>query len=191
MTNAFTLGQGVPAQLVAGDAWAWRADGLAVAYPSPEYVLTYHLAPQGGGAPIGAAAAADATGLVVGVPAATTAGAAPGPWRWTLTALRLADNARATIAAGAFRVWPDLTTGGDTRSQARRLLDAINAVLEKRITKDVENYSIEGRALTRTPLEVLRSTRARLMREVAAEDAAAAGRPGGLHHRKVRFGHGR
>lgn len=191
MTDAFTPGQGVPAQLVAGDAWAWRADGFATVYPSPDYALTYHLTPASGGAPIPAAVAPDAAGMAVSVPAATTAGAAPGPWRWTLTVRRAADAARVTIAAGQFQVWPDLTTGGDTRSQARRLLDAINAVLEKRISADVENYSIEGRALTRTPLEVLRVTRARLMREVAAEDAAAAGRPGGLRHRKVRFGSGR
>ena len=79
MTDAFTPGQGVPAQLVAGDAWAWRADGFATVYPSPDYALTYHLTPASGGAPIVAAVAADAAGLAVSVPAATTR-----PRRWRL-----------------------------------------------------------------------------------------------------------
>lgn len=188
--NAFTPGQGVPARLVAGDLWQWRADGMAAAYPSPDFTLSYSLAPKTGGTSTVAAAVADADGWLVTVPAASTATIPAGTFAWSLFAVRVSDGARQTVCAGVLEVAPNPTAALDTRTKARRLLDAINAVLENRITKDVESYSIEGRALTRVPLEVLNTTRARLMREVQAEEAAAAGRRPGPRLIKMGFANG-
>lgn len=185
--NAFTPGQGVPSRLVAGDLWAWRVDGMTAAYPSDAFTLSYSLAPKAGGTPTTAAAQADADGWAVTVAPATTAALAAGSYGWTLFAMRISDGARQTVCAGVLEVAPDPAQGGDTRTQARKLLDAINAVLEGRITKDVESYSIEGRSLTRVPLEVLRTTRARLMREVQAEERLAAGRRPGPRYQRLRF----
>jgi len=185
--NAFTPGQGVPSRLVAGDLWQWRADGLATAYPADTFGLSYVLAPKAGGTPTTAPAVADANGWGVTVAAATTATLAAGTYAWTLFATRTSDGARQTVCAGALEVAPDPAGAGDTRTAARKMLDAINAVLEGRITKNVESYSIEGRSLTRVPFEVLRNTRARLMREVQAEDALARGRRPGPRYQRMRF----
>lgn len=188
--NAFTPGQGIPTRLVAGDLWTWRADGFAAAYPSAAFSLSYTLAPKIGGTATQAPATADPDGWVVSVVPSVTAALAAGTYAWTLFATRTSDGARQTVCAGVLEVAPDPAQAADTRSTAQKLLDAVNAVLEGRITKDVESYTIEGRSLTRVPLEVLRGTRARLMREVQAEQAAARGRHPGMRVKKMRFNNG-
>lgn len=189
MSNAFNPGQGVPASVVAGDAWAWRVDGLVAVYPSPEFSLAYHLAPRTGGAAVVLPVQPDAEGLRVFVMGDATAALAPGSWVWSLKVSRASDGAQITAATGCFEVKASPAAGADQRSQSRRLLDAINAILEGRVVKDVESYSIEGRSLTRIPFAELRTFRARLMREVAAEGCGPSG-PGGLmRHRKMRFRH--
>lgn len=190
MHNAFNPGQGVPAALMAGDAWAWRVDGFAAVYPSPDYSLSYHLAPRIGGAAVVVPVQPDADGLRVFLASAATSGLSAGSWVWALKVRRLSDDAVVTVGTGCLTVQPNPAAGADQRSQSRRLLDAINAVLEGRVTKDVESYSIEGRSLTRIPFTELRTFRARLMREVAAEDCGGAGAGGLMRHRKVRFRYG-
>ena len=185
--NAFTAGQGVPVRLVAGDFWTWRADGMAEAYPSDAYSLAYSFAPKAGGTSISTPATADADGWLVTVAGATTTSLAAGPYAWALIATRLSDSATATVVCGVVQIAAAATTGGDTRTTARRHLDAINAVLDGRITKDVESYSIEGRALTRVPLEILTTLRAKYMSEVQAEERLAAGKSSGPRVRKVAF----
>lgn len=185
MENAFNPGQGVPGSLIAGDAWAWRADGFLSAYPATDYSLAYHLAPRAGGAALVVPVKPDAGGLLASVVNTITATLPPGAWVWSLKVTRLADAAAVTLATGGLTVFPNPASGADTRTQARRLLDAINAVLEKRAGRDVEAYTIEGRSLTKIPFEQLRATRARLLREVAAEESGGPG--GGLRYRKVRF----
>lgn len=185
--NAFTAGQGVPVRLVAGDFWTWRADGLSAAYPSTDYSLSYSFAPKAGGTAISAPATADADGWLVSVVGATTAALLAGPYAWSLIATRSSDGATATIVSGVVQIAASGLVGGDTRTTARRHLDAINAVLDGRITKDVESYSIEGRALTRVPLEVLSTLRSKYMSEVQAEERVAAGKSSGPRVRKVFF----
>lgn len=184
--NAFTPCEGVPTRLVAGDFWTWRADTFAADYPDPDYALEYSLAPRAGGDPITAAATPDFEGWLVSKTSASTATAKVGFYSWTLTATRASDGARAAIGNGTVEVAANPATAA-VASNARKQLVAIDAVLEGRITKDVESYSIEGRALTRIPFVELRIMRARLIAEVAGEDRAAAGKGSGPRYRKLRF----
>lgn len=185
--NAFELNQGVPAVLVSGDLWQWRIDGLAVSYPHPDFTLSYRITPQSGGATTTATAVNDSDGWVVSVLPATTALLLAGDFTWSLLAGRVSDGARVTVCEGALTVKPDPAVATDTRTQARKHLDAINSVLDGRITKDVEAYSIEGRSLTRIPFETLHKMRARYMAEVQQEDAIRSGKPSGPRYRKMRF----
>jgi len=184
MENAFNPGQGVPGSLIAGDAWAWRADGFASVYPSPDYALAYHLAPRSGGAALRVPVTVDAAGMLAAVASEATAETVPGPWSWALKVTRATDGAAVTVASGHLTICPNPASGADTRTQARRLLDAVNAVLERRAGKDVDAYTIEGRSLTKIPFMELRATRAKLMREVAAEEN---GGRAPIRHSKVRF----
>lgn len=80
----------------------------------------------------------------------------PGAYRFQLIAAVGAD--RHVAQAGTLEIKPDfneLTAGHDFRSHDERMLDAIKEVLEGRIPKDVEEYTIDGRSLTRIPIKEL------------------------------------
>ena len=59
------------------------------------------------------------------------------------------------IASGVMEVTPDiaaLPAGTDVRTPNKRILDAINAVIEQRANHDQQSYKINNRELVRTPL---------------------------------------
>lgn len=76
---------------------------------------------------------------------------------------------------GTLEVLPDLATqlAGDVRSHARKVLEAIEAVIENRATKDQMAYQIAGRSLSLTPLADLLLLRDRYAAEVMDEETAA------------------
>ena len=91
-----------------------------------------------------------------------------------------------------FTVNPDYRSGTSTaafddRTHARTVLDAIEAVIESRATKDQERYSIAGRELWRTPIPTLLKLRQHYKAEVAAQEAAEAIRNGLQTGRKIQF----
>ncbi|PCJ17479.1 MAG: hypothetical protein COB02_13750 [Candidatus Cloacimonadota bacterium] len=61
-------------------------------------------------------------------------------------------------------------TSFDGRSHARKVLESIEAVIEKRATKDQESYSIKGRSLSRTPIEDLINLRKIYKAELRQEE---------------------
>jgi len=71
-------------------------------------------------------------------------------------------------------------------THAVTMLAAIEAVLEGRITADVEAYTIAGRQITKIPIEQLLVLRDRYKSEVAAETAAAAIADGDGNPRKIK-----
>lgn len=84
---------------------------------------------------------------------ADTAQWAPGEYAWTIRATDGADVVE--IACGRTKITPDLASlpaGSDTRSENRKVLDAILAVIAKRATMDQERYRINNRELYRTPI---------------------------------------
>ncbi|SES76551.1 hypothetical protein [Oceanicella actignis] len=170
MSDLFKPCEGVPLALFAGAFWTWRADALGL---DPDaHGLAFVLTPEGGGAAIRAEATPDAAGFLVEVPGSRTAAATPGRWAWSAVIMRLADGEIAHGPRGFVQVMPAPADGDapDARSRNRRILDAITARIEGRITKDAESYTIEGRSIARTPLEVLDKLRTRYARLVAAED---------------------
>lgn len=74
-------------------------------------------------------------------------------------------------------------------SHAKTMLDAIEAVLEGRITSDVEQYSIGGRQITKIPISELSVLRSKYKAEVAREEEADRLKMGLKNKRmiKVRF----
>ncbi|BBF76065.1 hypothetical protein URS_0009 [Acinetobacter ursingii] len=83
------------------------------------------------------------------------------------------------IDAGVVEIKTDLATiteNTDLRSHARKTLDAIEAVIEKRATIDQERYRINNRELYRTPFETLVKLRSLYRAEVSREQAKASGK---------------
>ena len=74
--------------------------------------------------------------------------------------MRDSDSARLTFDGGTWEVKSNLDADtSDPRSHAKITLEAVEAVIEGRATKDQENYSIAGRSLSRTPVADLLSLR--------------------------------
>jgi len=173
-----------PAALYAGDAWAWTLPADP-AYPAAAGVaLRYALAPIAGGAPILIAGALAGDGFAFAAASAATAAHTPGAYRWRLI---VDDGAgRRVLGEGSFEVRPDPEAStADTRSHARRTLDAIEATIEGRASKDADAFTIEGRSITRTPLEILMKLREHYRRIVRREEGR-----GPVTFRRVRFADG-
>jgi len=178
----------VPPQARAGDTLAWRR--TLPDYPaSSGWVLSYRL--------IGAStyytltAAADGDDHVISVPASTTKAWAAGAYRW----MEMVGNGtdRYTLGSGQIEVLPDpeaLAAGADLRSHARRVLDAVEAVIEGRASEADESFEIDGVALKYRPIADLLVLRDRYRQEVSSEVAAervAAGLPSGRRRVLVRL----
>lgn len=147
-------------------------------YPAPTWVLTAHLR---GPAVIDLTATADGLAHEFTVLASATSAWVAGVYQYVLRATNGADVRQ--VEAGQLEITADLVAAAnpsDLRTHARRVLDAIEAVLEKRATLDQERYVIEGangrRELWRTPMGDLLKLRDTYRAEVRREDAAARGK---------------
>lgn len=76
-----------------------------------------------------------------------------------------------TIDDGTTEILADLITdaAADQRSHAKIMLDALEAVLQGKASKDVSSYSIAGRALTKLTPDELELWRDKYRAEYAAE----------------------
>lgn len=173
-----------PARVFAGDTWAWEISAPP-AYPSASHVLPYAFTPETGGELVEVEAEAlSPVAVAFRVAPADTAPLAPGRWRWSLIATDPALGFRVVVATGLFEVLanPLAPIAGDTCSAARRILAAIDATIEGKVTKDAQTYTIEGRSITRLPLPELLAARARYAAMVRPEDGA-----GPIAYRPMRF----
>ena len=166
---AYTIPTIEPLQPRAGDTWMWT---LALAdFPATSWELTYILVSAT--AKITITASADGENHAVDVAAATTAAYAAGRYDWTSYVSDGTD--RHSVGAGSMEVLPDLAVASayDGRSHARKMLEAIEAILEGRATNeniDLVSTSIQDQTVTRNP-EELHRLRAYYAAIVAGEDA--------------------
>lgn len=161
-----------PATLVVGDRVAWKRTDLGADYPPASYTLKYSARKDGAGATeIEITATASGSTYLIEVSKTTTLTWIPGRYHWQAYIVRNSDSERVTVGSGTFDVKPnrDLSTD-DPRSHARKVVEAIEAVIEGRATKDQMSYSIAGRTLEKTPIPELLTLRDRYRAEVQSED---------------------
>lgn len=169
------LNIGIPALLVAGDGWAWSDASAHASHPPPDWALHYVLRPVAGGTPITLVATWGADEYRLTRAASDTANDAPGAYSWTAFAINDGTGDRATLDSGRVHILLDpVQENGDLRSAAERILAAIEATIEGRVSKDAESYSIEGRSISRTPIDDLLRLQGIYQRKVAAEMNPAA-----------------
>lgn len=165
-----------PTEPRAGLTWQWRREDLGQ-YPAGVWTLTYYFKKTGStGANFSVAAVADGSYFAVSVEKTTTQGRTPGHYTWV--ALVGNGTEQHEVDRGNLQLLPryDNETNLDDRSHARKVLDAIRALLEGRASKDQEEYAIAGRRLKRMPLSELRQ----LERDYAARVADETARNEGL-----------
>lgn len=148
-----------PDELVIGDRWVWRRDDLVLDYPLSAYALSYEFHEDSGGGgshkfTINATEADDS--YLVEVSSSTTAGYSDGDYIWYAFITRSSDSQRISVDEGRTTVVKNFAnTNADLRSHAKKVLDAIEAVIENRATVDQSSFSIAGRSLSRMTIEEL------------------------------------
>lgn len=182
-----------PAKLVAGDRFTWKRDDLANEYPVGTFALTYEFHEDSGGGNKKftiTATEADST-YYIEVGSSTTASYETGDYIWEAYITRSADSERIMVDSGRTEITTNLAnTNADLRSHAKKVVDAIEAVLENRSTMDQSSMSIAGRSLSRTPLPDLLELRDRYKAEYLKEIKLARirNKQGSGNTIKVKFG---
>jgi hypothetical protein len=170
-----------PTVIVSGDTSKWYKS-IGDYSPDDSWVLTYQLVPQftdSSGDPIdptAVVAADNSDGRWLATVSATVSGArAAGDYKWYSRVSKGAETF--TTEQGTLTIKPDPTdTSYDARSHVKITLDALQATLEGKATKDQEAWTVEGRSVSRYSFEELRVMLDKYRRwykdELAAEDLA-------------------
>lgn len=174
-------------ELIAGDTLDF-IDTVSEFPATDGWTLKYVLVPRFTTpvqAPVTLTATASGADYRVQAAAATTALWKPGDYTWSRWVEK--SGLRQSLGQGQLAIKQDpvaAAQGFDGRSHASKVFDAIKAVLERRASKDQEEYAIEGRSLKRTPIAellVLRDRYAQALADEAAADRLAAGLPNPRH----------
>lgn len=160
-----------PVRVTAGDTVSWLK--TLSDYPaSAGWVLTYTLINSA--TKITLTSTAQGDDHLVSASASTTATWTAGSYTWVVAVAK--DGERYTLAQGSIVVAPNLAaaTTHDTRTSARKALDAVNTLLENYGSKAyLQGYEINGRRMQfQTPGEFL-AFRSKLQAQVKQEENMA------------------
>jgi len=164
-----------PTTFVAGDRVAWTRSDLIVDYPTAEYSLKYTSRLFGDGTAETAIQSTEINNIYTVIfSSAATANIKPGIYHWQALITQTSTNQRVTVDSGTWEVMANRDEStDDPRGHIKKVLDAVEATIEGRASKDQESYSIQGRSLARTPIPdliLLRDKyRAEYVRETRAE----------------------
>lgn len=155
----------------AGDTVKWSKT-LADYPASAGWALAYTFINAAG--KFSASGTANGDKFDVTISAATTAALAAGSYYFEGYVSKAGERFR--VDAGNVKVAQNIATATtfDGRSHARKVLDAIQAVIEGRASTDQQEYTIGNRSLKRTPIADLLVLANKYQAMVNAEDNAAA-----------------
>lgn len=172
-----TIPTTAPSEIRAGDTITWRIS-LPDYRASAGWTLKYRLISSAGKFDITSAASGD--DHLVTIAAAVSATYAAGTYQ-LIAYVEGGTSERYTLSTTTITVLPDLaaaTVATDTRSHARKALDAIEAVLEGRAARSDEEYTIDvggsRRSVKSLPVADLLRLRSYYKNEVRSEEEAEA-----------------
>ena len=176
-----------PYSFVAGDRIAWKRTDLGSDYSNSSYTLTYEARLEAaGGTAFTITAAADGSDYKVEVGSSTTEDYDAGTYHWSAFITRDSDSERIQIDSGTFKVEANKKTSvTDPRTHVKKVLDAIEGVIEGRASKDQENLTVEGMTLVRTPIEDLLVLYSKYKAMYVQEKRAERMRKGKKHSGKI------
>lgn len=180
-----------PARFVAGETLRWTKS-LAEYSAADGWQLDYYFR-SAAGAGFDVTASADGSSWSVTVAAAATAPLAAGDVTWQAWVSKgaekyIVDDGTAAVERGL--AGTPAGSAVDTRSRTKRILDAIDAMIEGKATLDQQEYTVDtgagSRSLRRIPLPdliQLRETYAQLYsRELRTKGRRRGGRPFKTYH---------
>lgn len=181
---AITIPTYEPAEFTAGDTTKWTkycGDYL----PDNSWVLTYTFVKSGIQKKLTATNNGDGKHLIT-ITAAQSALWDPGTYQWQAVVTKSTD--RYSVDKGSMIVLPDFAqqgSGYDGRSYWQIVLDNVQAVLQERATKDQASYTVNGRQLSRTPMNDLLVLESKAKFEVTREKRLEAIANGDGHSGKI------
>jgi hypothetical protein len=161
-----------PDQITAGDYIQWNR--TLSDYPAGTWTLSYVLINASN--KISFTAAASGTDHLVTLAAATSANYSAGEYSWQ--AYVTSGAQRITIGSGTITIKPNFATAAtlDNRSHVKKVLDAVEALIEGNASKEHNEMRIGNRMLKLVPKEELLVMRDRYkamyLAELRAEDIA-------------------
>lgn len=162
-----------PTTIIAGDLTQWRKEDYAVYALGGAHSLVYTFRPAGGGPHVDVTATVSGSEFRVAMLGSVTDTMPPGRWYWSAYLVRTSDSSRVQVDDGEVIVEANRqTNAADTRSHARRTLDAIEAAIEGRATDTVQSYTIGGRQINKMDAKELMTWRNYYRNEVQAEEDA-------------------
>lgn len=175
-----------PTEIRKGTRVQWVREDLSEIYPPSDYTLELSARSFDGSFAINISSTESAEGKhLFTVSSDTSAEWLKGDYAFQVEIQRTSDNERINAYSGRFTVLPDFaSTALDPRSHAELMLSKIESLLEGRADKDVSNYAINGRSLTKLTIDELMSWRGRYRAEVRAErdkEARKQGRKGNFN----------
>lgn len=172
-----------PLEIAAGDTLSWTRTFND--YPAGDgWVLKYAFR---GPAVVNLTSAADGDSHVttIAVDTFTTAGT------YFVQGYVEKGSERRTVYSGRLKVTPNLAAIAsgtyEGRSHAQKVVDAIEAVIEGRASKDQQEMWIDGEKLVRTPVADLLKLRDRYRQELSAQDDKERRRQGRGGRRIIRY----
>lgn len=177
---AFEIPFEEPVEATAGDRIQWKR--TLDDYPISEgWTLVYHLRANLPGGVHNVEAAASGADYEVDIAPEESAQWTPGDYFWEAYVSVSGD--RKKIGSGKITIKPDFSQieiPFDGRTQARRILDSINLVMEGRATHDQQRYVMQavGRSVDRMTAADLLLFRDYWKKEVLKEEKAANGGKG-------------
>lgn len=170
-TQAAASTDPIPASFAAGETVSWRTESAE--YPSSGYTLRTILSTSTARLEVSGVAQSDGSWSST-ITRTQSEGFVPGVYEWR--AYAETSTERYQIGAGRVTVRPSaLTSAADLRSPDQIALDAIDAVLAGRASRDQEEMTFSGRSIRRHSIESLMRLRAYYASRVAQEHARARG----------------
>lgn len=159
-----------PNELVVGDRWVWQRPDLVSDYAIADFALSYTFTDDAGAATFAISATEADNNYFIEVASSTTASLTAGEYQWKAFVKRSSDNERFTVDEGRTKILANTElAASDVRSHAKKVLDAIEAIIENRASQDQMSYSIAGRSLSRMTIQDLHFFRARYKAEYNEE----------------------
>lgn len=179
-----------PDTLQLGDFWAWKKTDLSTDYPVASYSLSYEFNLIDGSTASNFTLTATESGDDYIIEVSNTTSYTKGNYHWISYITRSSDSARIKISEGYTEIEDNYsTTTTSVRSHAKKVLDAIEAVIENRASMDQSSMSIAGRSLSRLTIDELLQFRsfykAEYLKEVRKAKAKSGQSTG--NNIKVRF----
>ena len=159
-----------PNELQLGDFWAWKRTDLSTDYPTASYSLSYEFNLVDGSTAANFTLTATESNNEYIIETSNTTSYTSGEYNWVAYITRSSDSARIKLSEGFTEIQENYaTTTSSVRSHAKKVLDAIEAVIENRATMDQSSMSIAGRSLSRLTIDELLQFRDRYKAEYLKE----------------------